>query len=88
MLASDDEVDNINRAMYRDIQTAMKKTTAMLEGLQCLMSLSRSLERIADHSTNIAEDVIYLVDGEIVRHGRHMSGAPKNAVQVRLNQIN
>ena len=88
VLASDDEVDNINRAMYRDIQVAIKKDPSKLESLLCLLSLSRSLERIADHTTNIAEDVIYLVNGEIVRH-RHLAGVgPTKAVQAKLHRIN
>jgi phosphate transport system protein len=39
-----------------------------MEGLIRLQRVSQNLERIADHATNIAEDVIYLVEGEIVRH--------------------
>jgi phosphate transport system protein len=39
-----------------------------LESLIHLLSVSRNLERIADHATNIAEDVIYLVEGHIIRH--------------------
>lgn len=68
VLASDDEIDAINREMYRKIQEGICANPDQLESLIHLLSCSRHLERIADHATNIAEDVIYLVDGEIVRH--------------------
>jgi phosphate transport system protein len=46
----------------------MKKSPALIEAGLSMFSAVRHLERIADHATNIAEDVIYLIDGEIVRH--------------------
>jgi phosphate transport system protein len=46
----------------------MKAHPENLDGLMDVLSVSRNVERIADHATNIAEDVIYLVEGEIVRH--------------------
>lgn len=64
----DDQVDAINRDMYIKIQDAIRKNPGQLEALIHLLSVSRHLERIADHATNIAEDVIYMIDGEIVRH--------------------
>ena len=68
VLASDDEIDAINREMYEKIQEGIRADPDQLESLIHLLSSSRHLERIADHATNIAEDVIYLVDGDIVRH--------------------
>lgn len=64
----DDQVDSINRDMYIRVQDAIKKNPEQMEQLIHLLSVSRHLERIADHATNIAEDVIYMIDGEIVRH--------------------
>jgi phosphate transport system protein len=64
----DDEVDNINRGMFDEMQDVMKKDPAMVEWAINTLSVSRHLERIADLATNIAEDVIFLVRGEIVRH--------------------
>jgi phosphate transport system protein len=55
--------------MYRRVEQAIKKDPDNLSSYIQLLSASRYLERIADHSTNIAEDVIYLVTGEIIRHG-------------------
>ena len=66
--ASDDEVDAINREMYTQVQDGIRREPAHIESLIHYLSTARHLERIADHATNIAEDVIYMVDGEIVRH--------------------
>jgi phosphate transport system protein len=64
----DDEVDDINRAMYTEMQEVMRKDPALVERAISTLSVSRHLERIADLATNIAEDVVFLVEGEIVRH--------------------
>ncbi len=64
----DDEVDALNREMYLIVQDAIARSPEHTEALLHLLSASRHLERIADHATNIAEDVIYMIDGEIVRH--------------------
>jgi phosphate transport system protein len=66
--ACDDEIDAINRQMYLTVQDAMNTHPDQIEPLTHLLSASRHLERIADHATNIAEDVIYMIEGEIVRH--------------------
>jgi phosphate transport system protein len=65
---SDDAIDNMNRQAYLRIQEAIRKHPDQMSSLIHLLSVSRHLERIADHATNIAEDVIYMIDGEIVRH--------------------
>lgn len=65
---SDDEVDAMNRQMYIQIQEAIRANPDELEQLIHILSISRHLERIADQATNIAEDVIYLIHGKIIRH--------------------
>ena len=70
MRAEDDRVDAMNREMYALVKEELvkdpdpKHINILLQNL----SISRHLERIADHATNIAEDVIYLVSADIVRH--------------------
>ena len=66
--SDDDEVDNMNRQMYDETKKQIKQSPEQVETLIHMLSVSRHLERIADHATNIAEDVIYMVKGEIVRH--------------------
>lgn len=68
VLPLDDEVDAINRQMYSQVIDGIRKHPENLNSLIHLLSVSRHLERIADHATNIAEDVIYMIEGEIVRH--------------------
>jgi len=65
---SDDEIDDINRSVHKQVIAAMKEHPADVERLLTFVSVSRNLERIADHTTNIAEDVIYMIRGESVRH--------------------
>ena len=65
---ADDEIDTINRQMYDLVKSQVKQTPEDIETLIHQLSVSRHLERIADHATNIAEDVIYMAKGEIVRH--------------------
>ena len=66
--ASDDDVDMINRQMYLDVQDGITKNPEQINSMIHLLSVSRHLERIADHATNIAEDVIYMLEGRIIRH--------------------
>jgi len=66
--AMDDEVDTMNREMYDQFKKGVLKNPEHLECMLHVLSVSRHLERIADHATNIAEDVIYMVEGRIVRH--------------------
>ncbi|HSH70450.1 MAG TPA: phosphate signaling complex protein PhoU [Deferrisomatales bacterium] len=66
--AADEGVDAINREMYAQISVAVRKDPNHVERLLSYLSVSRHLERIADYATNIAEDVIYLVEGRIARH--------------------
>jgi phosphate transport system protein len=66
--AADDEVDAMNRAAYEAVKRSIERRESEANTLVHLLSVSRHLERIADHATNIAEDVIYMTSGEIVRH--------------------
>jgi phosphate transport system protein len=68
VMRMDDEVDRLNTEIIAEIVTAMKKSPALVDPGLSMFSAVRHLERIADHATNIAEDVVYLVEGEIVRH--------------------
>jgi phosphate transport system protein len=66
--SADDEVDAMNRNMYIAVQEGIKEHPERIEEIIHMLSVSRHLERIADLATNIAQDVIYLIEGEIVRH--------------------
>ncbi len=65
---ADDEVDAINREAFNRVTSMIKSHPDDLDSLIALLSVSRYLERIADHASNIAEDVIYLIEGKIIRH--------------------
>jgi phosphate transport system protein len=65
---SDDDIDGRNRAMYAEVIDEMRGRPDLLETYLSVISIFRALERIADHATNIAKDVIYIVEGKIVRH--------------------
>jgi len=64
----DDEVDRYNKSIIDELIRLMQRSPDMVEPGLSFFSATRHLERIADHATNIGEDVIYLVEGAIVRH--------------------
>ena len=64
----DDEVDRIKSDAYDKIKKEMGENPDKIGYLINLFLISRHLERLADHATNIAEEVVYLVEGEIIRH--------------------
>jgi len=64
----DDEVDDLNREMFTTMQQAMAKDSSLVAPAVHYLSASRDLERIADLATNIAEDVVFMVEGEVIRH--------------------
>jgi phosphate transport system protein len=66
--ATDDTMDAMNREMYTQLKEMIIIDTEQVNNLMHVLSVGRHLERIADHATNIAEDVIYLVDAQIIRH--------------------
>lgn len=68
VLLEDDAVDRMNVDIILQLQRTMQENSQHVVPAMHCFSASRHLERIADHATNIAEDVIYLVQGDIVRH--------------------
>lgn len=64
----DDEVDELKRTIRLEVEDRIEVNPRHLRPLLRLLAVSRNLERIADSATNIAEDVIYMVEGRIIRH--------------------
>ncbi len=72
--AQDDAVDAINSEMFRVLQDVMYQEPKTIKRAVHTLSASRHLERIADLATNIAEDVVFMVEGEVIRH--HLEDYP------------
>ncbi len=68
VIECDQAVDNFNLSVIHELRQLMQQDSNLVEPALHCFSASRHVERIADHAENIAEDVIYLVDGDIVRH--------------------
>jgi phosphate transport system protein len=68
VLERDDLVDNMNREIFEAVDSGMGKSTSNHRNLLDTLIVARNLERVADHATNIAEDVIFWVRGADVRH--------------------
>ena len=79
VLPADDEVDGLRNRIYDELKRVMQENPGVVSPAVDLMFVARNLERIADHATNIAEDVIYLVRGVDVRH--HANVPPHDAVR-------
>src|SRR5256886_13204374 len=68
VLANDDQVDHYRDQIFRELLTYMMGDSSVVFPAFELILSAKNLERIGDHATNIAEDVIYLVQGQDIRH--------------------
>jgi phosphate transport system protein len=76
VLARDDEVDQLKDHIFRVLLTYMMADPGTIERALSLILVSRNLERIADHATNIAEDVVFVVEAKDVRHHHEERSVP------------
>jgi len=73
---ADAEIDQINRGISMHAEEKLVQDPGLVDGLLQVINIARHLERIADHATNIAEDLIYMIEGRIVRHSPEVSDKP------------
>jgi phosphate transport system protein len=67
-LSGDDEIDNMMASAFDLVEKEIREHPENTQSLMNMLSVARALERMADHATNIAKDIIYMIEGEIVRH--------------------
>jgi len=72
---TDDKVDDLRRSMFRIVITHMLEDPKRISGALELLLVSQNLERIADLATNLAEDVVFLVEGRTIKHGAESASA-------------
>ena len=68
VMADDDAVDQLKDELYEELRTAIRSNPDELEALLKLYGVTRNLERLGDMATHVAEEVIFIVEGDIVRH--------------------
>lgn len=76
VIPRDKEVDAINKQLYRELVGFMMESSGAITRSLNLMIVSKSIERIADHATNIAEEVVYLYEGRDIRHSGKTAETP------------
>lgn len=73
----DGSINAIKKDTFRMVRQAVLQDSSRYDALMLIMHIARHLERVADHATNIAEDLIYLAEGRIVRHTAEVAAAPE-----------
>ena len=76
VLTNDDVIDNLNRKVVNDLVEMMRKDPGTIEPALDLIRVSRNLERVADLTTNIAEQVIFMAEARVVKHGSGQATKP------------
>lgn len=74
VLGRDDVIDRSKDQIVRNLTEKMRTDVKLIDSCLCLISVARNLERLADHATNIAEDVIFFATGDDIRHGHKHEG--------------
>ncbi len=68
VIDSDDDIDETVRLLFQQVKNEIRRQPEKIDYMIEYMRINRHLERIADHATNIAEDIVYMIEGKIVRH--------------------
>lgn len=76
IIARDKSVDSINKQIHRELTAEMIANPATITRALNLMTIAKAIERVADHCTNIAEEVFYLYKGQDIRHDHTLKGPP------------
>jgi phosphate transport system protein len=76
VIPRDQDVDALNKQLHRELASCVVEKPATITRCLNLMVISKSLERIADHATNVAEEVVYLYEGRDIRHEKENPSAP------------
>lgn len=77
VLQSDENVDTLNKQIFKSLVTKMQTDPQVIEPCSHLIVLTRHIERLADHATNIAENLLFYVEAKIVAHSRKLHNLPK-----------
>ncbi|MDQ7815740.1 MAG: phosphate signaling complex protein PhoU [Melioribacteraceae bacterium] len=77
VIQSDDKVDQLNKETFKFLVKKMETDVKLIEPCAHLLILTRNLERLADHATNIAENLLFFVDGKIISHRKKLENPPK-----------
>jgi len=72
VLDSDEVVDNLNKSAFKHLISKMQSDSSIIEPCGHLIVLTRQIERLADHATNIAEDLVFYVDAQIISHRKKL----------------
>ena len=78
LVARDQEVDSLNKQLQRELASYMVERPSTITRCLHLMTISKCLERIADHATNIAEEVVFLYEAKDIRHSGEKTNEAKN----------
>lgn len=78
VLESDEIVDNLNKMAFKTLIAKMQSDSSVIEACSHLIVLTRQVERLADHATNIAEDLIFYVNAEIITHKKKLERFNEN----------
>ena len=68
VIDADDEIDETVQMLFQQVKDEIRRQPEKIDYIIEYMRINRHLERIADHATNIAEDIVYMIEGKIVRH--------------------
>ncbi len=82
VIKSDDVIDKLERDIFQKLIDLMEKDSSVIRPCAHCITLLRHFERIADHATNIAEEVVFLVDSKIIKHRKNLDGLDSNAEKI------